>query len=249
MLLTTNGVVIRERPIGENDKYVDVLTRDCGLLEVMVRGARKQNSKNGASTQLFMYSRLCINHDKGRYILNSSEPINSFYNIRLDVKKLALASYFSDVLQFTILPDEPCDVVTRLLLNTLYYLNNDERDFRLLKPIFEMRLMSEIGLIPRLIGCCECCAYEAEVMYFDMENGKLICNNCYDNTQELNVVALSPTMLYTIRYIALSDYNKVFHFTLSESAMNELSYICEKYVLIQLKRSFRTLEFYKSMLE
>ncbi len=39
MLTTVTGIVIRERSVGEQDKFIDLLTADQGVLEVSVRGA------------------------------------------------------------------------------------------------------------------------------------------------------------------------------------------------------------------
>lgn len=41
MLTTVTGIVIRERSVGEQDKFIDLLTADQGVLEVSVRGRRK----------------------------------------------------------------------------------------------------------------------------------------------------------------------------------------------------------------
>ena len=45
MLITTAGVVIRERQIGENDKFVDILTEKNGVIEVSVKGVKKSTAQ------------------------------------------------------------------------------------------------------------------------------------------------------------------------------------------------------------
>ena len=44
----------------------------------------------------------------------------------------------------------------RLMLNTLHYLENGSREEGLLKPIFELRLMTELGMMPDLLMCRTC---------------------------------------------------------------------------------------------
>ncbi len=247
MLITTNGIIIRERPVGENDKYVEILTKDMGIIEVSVKGARKINSKNGSATQLLTYSKICVNKSRDRYILNSSQTLNTFYNIRLDMKKLALTAYLSDLLRFTTPPEEGSENVLRLFLNTLYFLDKGNRDTEQLKIIFELRLMCKIGLMPQLIGCYNCYLPTDKTMYFDPYEGKLICKNCFDRDSLGRCDIIDETMLHTIRFICLSEFEKIFDFKISENCQKKLSPICERYLKIQLNKAFQTLDFYKSI--
>lgn len=246
MLITTNGIILRERPVGENDKYAEVLSEDLGVIEVSVKGARKITSKNAAGTQLLTYSRLCVNKTGGRYILNSSQPLNTFYNIRLDVKKLALAAYLSDILRFTTPPEEPAGEVLRLFLNTLYYLDNSSRDTEQLKIVFELRIMCELGLMPELIGCCECFR-TTDNMYLNIYEGKLVCGDCINENEFGKCLPLDKTMLHTVRYICLSEFEKIFSFRISEECQKKLSPVSERYLTVQLSKVFSTLEYYKNI--
>ena len=92
MLITTYGIVIRERNVGENDKFIDVLTSDLGVIELSAKGVKKITSKSFSSAQLFAYSKFCLNKKNDRYYINSAEPVRIFYDIRLDVENFALAS-------------------------------------------------------------------------------------------------------------------------------------------------------------
>lgn len=245
---TVTGVIIRDIQLGDNDKIITVLTREIGLIEVTCKGAMKITSKASSAIGLFMFSKLCVNMSKNRYYLNSAEPINTFYNIRLDVEKFALASYFAEIIRYSVLFEQPCDIITRLLLNALYFLDNGKVEHRMIKPIFELRFMCELGHLPALLGCYECNCYEAEVMYFNLHNGRLICEHCSKVGEITNIVAISPKILESIRYISLIDYKDLFKIKLSVPDRQRLSEITEEYTRLQLSKSFKTLDFYKSIL-
>lgn len=247
MLITTNGIVLRERPVGENDKYIEVLSESLGIIEISVKGGRKLTSKNAAATQLLTYSKFCINKSKGRYILNSSQVLNTFFNIRFDMKKLALSAYFSDLLRFTTPPEEPAGNVLRLFLNTLYFLNENKRDITQMKILFELRIMCEIGLMPLLIGCYNCYLPTDKSMYFNLYEGRLVCRNCITENEIHRCYLIDETMLHTIRFICLSEFEKIFNFKISESCQKKLSTLTENYVKIQLNKAFKTLDFYKNI--
>ena len=50
-----------------------------------------------------------------------------------------------------------------------------------------------------------------------------------------------------MRFICYSEEKKVFNFSLTDEAMKELSQAAEQFALQQTGRSFKTLDFYKSL--
>ena len=59
-MITLKGIVIREYPVGENDKFIHVLTKERGVIEISVRGGRKMISKNELSFLLILYSQYAL---------------------------------------------------------------------------------------------------------------------------------------------------------------------------------------------
>ena len=45
----------------------------------------------------------------------------------------------------------------------------------------------------------------------------------------------------------MSDFDRLFHFRLSDPAQSALSILAERYTILHLERQFRTLDFYKSL--
>lgn len=247
MLTTVKGLVLREKAYGENDKILDILTDSLGLITVSAKGVKKANAKNAGVSQMFAYATFCLSESKGRYILNSAEPIRIFYDIRLDVEKFALASYFCELLLYTSTFDQQSGEVLRLMLNTLHFLEDNRHEMGLLKAIFELRLMSEIGHVPNLIGCCECLSYSEPQMQFDLKGGKIYCERCCGARDLRTFEVIDETLLHAIRYIALTDMERLFGFRLSQDYLEMLMNITERYVRLQLDKRFATLDFYKTI--
>jgi len=252
-MITLEGVVLKERSVGEQDKFIDVLTKESGVIEISVKGAKKINGKSSSSTQLFAYSKFCVQQRNSRNYLNSAEPVHIFYGLRNSLTGLSLASYFADVLRFCCTEEYPGNgEVMRLFLNTLHYLEKGLRSEMLLKSIFEIRLMSEIGFMPNVLGCSVCGDYEPHELVFNVSNGDFQCLNCFvndpENSENSNYFKLKLPLLSAVRHIVLADFGRLFNFRLSESAQAQLSSISEAYLLAHLERSFNTLDFYKSLL-
>ena len=248
---TLKCLILKERNVGEINKSISVLTAEKGVIDILVRGGQK-SVKNSASTQLFTYSSLCVDEKRNsggqiQYFLNSSELIRSFYNIRLDIKKTALASYFSELLLYSRTEQSGYHDVLRLTLNTLYFLDNSKMDIDLLKCVFELRLPCEIGLRPDLVGCANCYKYEDDRMHFDYISNKLYCDDCYCSDDNSSDTIVDKTLLYIIRFIALSEFEKLFYFKISNRYLKKLTAFTESFVAYIFKNRFTSLDYYKNI--
>lgn len=245
----TDGVVLKERSVGEQDKFIDILTKENGVIEVSVKGAKKINGKSGSSTQLFAYSRFCIDKRGQRLYLNSAEPIHIFYDLRSDLARISLASYFAEILRYSIAEHTDSGNVMRLLLNTLHFLEKGSRDEALLKCIFELRLMSEIGYMPDILACRKCGKFEPEELYFRITDGCFYCTECFDSDPSADYFKVKLPVLEAVRHIVLSDFDKLFNFRVSGNVLECLDAISDAYVKTHLERSFGTLDFYRSIIQ
>lgn len=243
-MTTLEGIVLKERTVGEQDKFIDVLTKEKGLIELSVRGARKINGKSSSSTQLFAYSRFCYDIRRNKPCLNSAEPIHIFYGLRNSLTALSLASYFADILRFCTASLTDSGNVLRLFLNTLHFLEKGLRSEALLKSVFELRLMAEIGFMPDIVCCRSCGSFEPDEIYFSMKDCCFRCCNC--GSVDENSYKLTISELSAIRHIVLADFNRLFNFRLSDESLSKLADFSELYIKSQLERNFNTLDFYKS---
>ena len=248
-MITLKGLVVRENKRGENSKSITVLSAEIGMIDVFVRGGMK-SSKSISSTQLFAYSTLCIDEKKdakghSNYYLNSCEPINLFYNLRLDAKKTALGCYFCELLCFSRIENSYCHEILKLTLNTLYFLDKGKHDDELLKSIFEFRLLCEMGFRPNLVGCNKCFEYDCEKMHYNYKSGLLECDDCCYNPESIFDIVLDKSLLYIVRFVALTDYNRLFNFKINQTYQQKLTEFTERFVKYNFKEHFDTLHFYR----
>ena len=246
-MTTVEGIVLKERPVGEQDKFIDILTGESGVLEVSVKGARKISGKSGSSTQLLAYSRFCIDKRGSYMYLNSAEPIHIFYGLRDSLSKISLASYFAEVMRFCIKPEAQNGDIMRLMLNCLHYLETGEREERFLKALFELRLMSEIGYMPDVVACRSCGVFEPQELFFCIADGGFYCADCFENESGTDYMKIRLPVLSAVRHIVLTDFDRLFNFRVSDVTQERLSALAESYMLTHLERSFGTLDFYKSL--
>lgn len=243
MRLNTDGLIIREIQTGEADRLVTVLTRDMGVIKAFVRGARSIKSRSLSATQLLGYSRLSIYMSRDVYTIDEAEPIEVFFGIRGDFARTSLAMYFCELVCELAPEGTDSQELLSLVLNTLYKLSNNKLPIHQLKAIFEFRILSLTGYMPDLIGCAVCSKYSDDTMFFDIEHSQLYCESHRPNH---HTVPVSAGVVAAMRHICLSDPEKIFSFTLSNTGLKSLADISETYLLARTQRRYKSLEFYKS---
>ncbi len=251
MQIRTEGIVIKESNVGENDKYITILTHDLGTVEAYVKGARKKGSHLAASTGLFCYSVFELFQNKSRYYVDEANIKQLFYDIRLDLTRLSIASYFCQII-YEIKPDvDNCKDILRLMLNSMHLLANTKKDARIIKAVFELRSMALSGLCPDLVACRECGKFDNQMRFY-ITDGTILCQSCAaegaGSQQEFGFAHITPSVLAAMRHIAYSSAEKVFSFTLDDDNLKLLGEVCESYLICQTERSYRSLDFLKTLM-
>ena len=182
------------------------------------------------------------------YQLNEAVVKKVFYNLSESVENIALAMYMSELVCEAVVPDEASNDILRLFLNCMHMLCEGKWTLLMTKAAFEMRLMSDIGFRPGLVGCKRCNEYENEMFWFDVFGGHLICPKCKQSYDD-NCLACDAPVVLALRYLALADLEKMFTFTLKGFSLIRLSQVCERYVLSHTKDSYKTLDFLKPLLK
>ena len=243
----TQGLVIKEQAVGESDRLVTVLTKDEGVVRAFARRAKQLKDSKNAATGLLCYSRFTLSKGKSAYNISEAFPIEVFFDLRKDITRLALAQYFCQLAVEVVPEGVEAGEYLRLVLNALHFLCKGSRPQAVLKAIVELRMLSEAGYMPNVAYCAHCGAYESPRMYFKISRGELYCKDCYlDNGDPC--AALSPAALTAMRHIVYSDFEKIFSFSLTPGAQQELASASEAYTLHILQKRPKTLDFYYSLL-
>lgn len=243
--LMTDGLIVRDyQTIAETDRFVAILTRDKGLIRASARGARNVKSRFGAATQLLCYARLSLIPGRDKYIIEDAQPQELFFPLREDVEKLALAQYFCELALQLCPGDTPAPEHLRLFLNALHYLSEGRREPRLIKAVVEGRLLSLEGYMPDLTGCSHCRTEAGERFWFSPTAGALTCDNC---PREADSLPLSAGVLAAMRHVLWGEFARSFAFSLPAADMASFGQLMERFLLSQVQRSFKTLDFYHTL--
>ena len=240
----TCGLVLRETVTRDADKILTVLTPDRGRLSVIARGARRKGSRVAAACQLLAYSEMTL-YEKGRWtMLDAADTIELFDGLRQDLTALSLAAYFAELTEAV--SDGSGGDVLPLLLNALYALSAPKKPPQLVKPAFQFRLMALAGYEPMADGCALCGAPQPENPMLDVVHGVVHCGKCREKGGLS--LPLTASGLAALRYVLYGDPRRLYSFSLPPEGLRALNRAADAYVSAQLERSFRTLDYYKTIL-
>lgn len=246
MYLTTQGLVLRVTAYNDHDALLTLLTPRHGKLSVKARGLRRKNSPLIAPCQLLSYGEFTLFEYRGMYTINEAHSQELFAELRKDLQKLSLGTYFAQVAEVLSQEDLPTPELLSLILNCLYALSKLNLSETLVKCVFELRSACIAGYAPDLSGCNGCGNPVPD--RFDLSAGVLECARCRDSQSAGIRMPITPGILDAMRYITVCDAKQLFSFFVGESTLHQLSGITESYLSTQLERGFSTLDFYKSLL-
>lgn len=233
-VIKTKGIILAQNNMGDTDKMVTLLTPDLGKIGCAAKGARNVKSTLMAGTQFLCFGDFIIYKGINSYKINSCEPIEIFYNIRLDIDKLKYASEVAKIVNDVTDENQSTYRILQLTLNTMYMISESDKDLDFILSIFKIRLLSIIGFRPRVNKCVSCGS--EEVRYFSLKDSGFKCEMCA--RQDKSSIELSDTTIKAIRYIILSDAKKIYSFELSEENKLQLKLTSKLYLNECLEKEY-----------
>lgn len=244
MSIVTDALVLRVSDTGESDRVLTLLTADYGVIHAFANRVKKMNNKMQAASQSLCYGEFTIYSGKDSYVINSATVKEVFFGLRKDIGLLALGQYFCS-LAYELIPEgEPAPESLRVILNSLSFLQSGRRTPPFLKAVTELKLISLAGFAPDLSGCGVCGKNPVGEVLFSARDGKFYCRECATAG-----TVLTPGVLTAMKHIVYNNVDKIYSFSLSSQDEKLFGAVCEEFLLSRTGKSFKALEFYKSLRE
>lgn len=237
--LTLSGMVISAMPIGEYDKRVVILTAKRGRITAFARGARRPSSTMVASTEPFVFGEFSLIEGRSSYTLTHVNVQNYFAGLREDLVKTCYGLYILEFASYYSRENIDETQTLKLLYQTLRVLGRDQISPKLIRRIFELKLLVLNGEYPQSFQCVHCHSEEG-LNYFSAQRAGLVCENC--RAQVRDTMQIRPTTVYTLQYIITSTIEKLYSFTVNDEVLQDLSRLMDQYLRFAMDRTLKSLE-------
>lgn len=94
---STQGVVLRRRDFSDADRIITIYSKDYGKLSLLAKSVKKPKSKKRGHLEVFNRVKFSGATGRGLDIITEVETLDSFQNIRNDLRRISVAYYLAEV--------------------------------------------------------------------------------------------------------------------------------------------------------
>ena len=221
-VIKVEGIVLGETNYSESSKILRVITKEYGIISIMAKGCRNIKSKlRGVSSKL-AYANFCINYKKdGISTLTDADTIDTLRNIITDIKRISYVSYILDLTE-QVYKHSKSNGIYPILVSIIKKMN-EEYDPEVLTIIYELKLLTFLGISPN-IDSCSICGNTKDILTISVKDGGFICQNCYHSGKIYN-----RQVIKLIRMFIYLDIDNITKIDLKDETKKELSLFIEDY--------------------
>jgi DNA repair protein RecO (recombination protein O) len=153
--LRFTGINLKAMPMGESDRMLTILSPEHGLQRLMAPGARKQNSRLGGRSGLFVVNDLLIAQGRSINKITQAETLESYPGLGRDLTKLTAGQYLAEIALHQALGDQPQTELYYLLtehLSRIEQADPTEVLPSLAQAVYQ--LLALAGVAPQVQQCC-----------------------------------------------------------------------------------------------
>lgn len=222
MIESLTGIVISEQNYGEKSKIINILTREKGIVGLMVKGARSLKSPLRSVSCKLTYGIFNILLKKDKLsILKEVSIINNFNNVKKDIELISYASYLLELATQVTRHKEDTTIFDNLVYSLLKI--NDRYNPGVITNILELKYLDNLGVLPNLDSCVDCGTTD-NIVTLSSDKGGYLCKNC-----RYNEPLLSKKTIKLIRLYYYVDIEKIDKINVSDEVLNEINVFLTNY--------------------
>lgn len=237
----TEAIVLRTIPFRSTSLIVTFYTREFGKIKGIVKGVRQEGEMRGSLYELFSRIEI-IYYEKLKsdlHLVSEGALLESYESLRMNLERIAYASYFVELVdELTELYDAHRPIF-ELLDFSFRYLSSIP--FEKMSSLFEIRLLSEIGLLPYLEACLKCEKAVPERGFFSIRQGGLLCRDCAKVVVDSK--SIESDTLACMRYFVKHDLETSIKGSPSASTLSQFRTLIRHFIADRHPRPFKSLKF------
>jgi DNA repair protein RecO (recombination protein O) len=180
-VLTSEALVLRTWPVHEADLIVSLFTRDHGKLRGVAKSALKSRRRFGGALEQMTLVRAWFAERPRQELarIDQLEIIRSPLSAPVDLARLAVLSFFAEVLEEALPDHDPQETVFRLVVSILEQtsaVRSETEQPWMPLTYFSLWMTRLLGLLPDIAHCTTCGeALQAGEVFFNNHADGLFC--------------------------------------------------------------------------
>lgn len=234
-----NGMILSAMPVGDYDKRLVALTSERGKITMFARGAKRPNSSLLAATNPFVFGEFELFEGKSAYNVCKISVKNYFRELTENLEIAYYGFYFLELADYYAVENMEAKDMCNLLYVSLRALTKPVLQNRLVRRIYELRMLLLGGEYPNLFSCVICGAKDG-LNTFHVRRGGMLCSAC---GAVYGGIPVDASTRYTMQYIISAPPERLYSFQVTEEVLSVLERIMNAYMDCYIDRKFHSLEF------
>ena len=218
MLTDTEGIVLRQVKTSYGRRMILLFSKKYGKISAGTGLNERGKGKSSLALRPFTYGRYELFKNRDSYNINGAEVLKSYYGIGEDVDKYMNGAYVLEFTERVLAEEVPSPGIFSLLIDFFDLLENRDKG---------------IGTLVL--------AYQTKVFRFSVEEGGVICRDCFQAMENLGPHALIYDIKFGIldilKYFTVNPLKKLENIALKEDAGKLLQKIIREYAAYYLDAS------------
>lgn len=208
-LKEVQGIIFKRRKYKDTDLIVKIMTKNNGIISLIVKGAMRPKSKLNAATLNFSYGTYVIyTSGHGLSSLRTYKEVKQLDGIYDDLIKNAYASFILDLIDHAFVEYQPIGKYYDLADFAIHKINKGV-DPEIITQIVQMQLLTAFGVQPELRHCL-ICKKERGVFDYSIKLGGVICSDHFNDVQSrLYLKPKQTALLRTMGLVPIERLGKI----------------------------------------
>ncbi len=208
-LKEVQGIIFKRRKYKDTDLIVKIMTKNNGIISLIVKGAMRPKSKLNAATLNFSYGTYVIYTScHGLSSLRTYKEVKQLDGIYDDLIKNAYTSFILDLIDHAFVEYQPIGKYYDLADFAIHKINKGV-DPEIITQIVQMQLLTAFGVQPELRHCL-ICKKERGVFDYSIKLGGVICSDHFNDVQSrLYLKPKQTALLRTMGLVPIERLGKI----------------------------------------
>ena len=208
-LKEVQGIIFKRRKYKDTDLIVKIMTKNNGIISLIVKGAMRPKSKLNAATLNFSYGTYVIyTSGHGLSSLRTYKEVKQLDGIYDDLIKNAYTSFILDLIDHAFVEYQPIGKYYDLADFAIHKINKGV-DPEIITQIVQMQLLTAFGVQPELRHCLICKKEQGRFDY-SLKLGGVICSDHFNDVQSrLYLKPKQTALLRTMGLVPIERLGKI----------------------------------------
>lgn len=229
------ALILKSIAFKESDLIVTALTPEAGCLSFLAKGARGAKSRFGAALDLLTLSEL-IYYDRPQLkLLSQADIMDGYLHLKGDYDHLQLALRAARQLLLFLEEggrDESSFVLFQELLARLDH--PPVKHLAIYELAFKLKLTQALGVAPRLDRCASCGAPLQGALWFSVERGGVIGEECHVSRKAPRGMPLDPGSAKGLQVALRLPFAKLDRLKLSSEQIAQGETLIDRFITYHL---------------